>query len=77
MADIVLESPFGPEWLAGNKINELEFCKAFLEQHPMICIHGTFFTPDGRVTDENKLKKEIISFFSSAGRMIEALNGKL
>ena len=27
MADIVLESPFGPEWLAGDKINELEFCK--------------------------------------------------
>lgn len=64
MADIVLESPFGPEWLAGDKINELEFCKAFLEQHPMICIHGTFFTTDGRVTDENKLKKEILSWIS-------------
>ena len=64
MADIVLESPFGPEWLAGDKINELEFCKAFLEQHPMICIHGTFFTADGRVTDENKLKREILSMIA-------------
>ena len=33
------------------------FCKAFLEKHPMICINGTFFTVNGRVTDENKLKK--------------------
>ena len=23
MADIVIESPFGSEWLAGDKINEL------------------------------------------------------
>ena len=64
MADIVLERPFGPEWLAGDKINELEFCKAFLEQHPMICINGTFFTTDGRVTDENKLKKKILEWIS-------------
>ena len=64
MGDVVLESPFGPEWLAGDKINELEFCKAFLEQHPMICIHGTFFTTDGRVTDENKLKKKILEWIS-------------
>ena len=48
MSDVVLESPFEPEWLMGDKINELDFCKEFLEQHPMICINGTFFTTDGR-----------------------------
>ena len=53
-----------PKWLAGDRINELEFCKAFLEQYPMICIHGTFFTADGRVTDENKLKKKILEWIS-------------
>ena len=42
-----------PEWLMGNQINELAFCKAFLEEHPMICINNTFFTTDGRVTGEN------------------------
>ena len=35
-----------PEWLMGNQINELAFCKAFLEEHPMICINETFFTTD-------------------------------
>ena len=27
-----------PVWIAGDKINEVQFCKSFLEQHPMICI---------------------------------------
>ena len=54
----------GPQWLMGDKINEVAFCEAFLEQHPMICIHGIFFTADGRVTDENKLKREILSWIS-------------
>ena len=48
-----------PVWIAGEKINEVQFCKSFLEQHPMICINDTFFTVNGRVTDENRLKKEI------------------
>ena len=30
----------------------------------MICINGTFFTSDGRVTDEDRLKKEILSWIS-------------
>ena len=53
-----------PKWLMGNQINELAFCKAFLEEYPMICINETFFTTDGRVTDENKLKREILSWIS-------------
>ena len=53
-----------PEWLMGNQINELAFCRVFLEEHPMICINETFFTTDGRVTDENKLKREILSWIS-------------
>ena len=53
-----------PEWLMGNQINELAFCQAFLEEYPMICINETFFTTDGRVTDENKLKREIFSWIS-------------
>ena len=51
-----------PDWVQDNKIHEVLFCKAFLEKHPMICINGTFFTVNGRVTDENKLKKEILEW---------------
>jgi len=48
-----------PVWLDGRKINEVLFCEEFLRKHPMIYINDTFFTVDGRVTDENYLKKQI------------------
>lgn len=49
-----------PEWVAEpNKINEVLFCADFLETHPMISINGAFFTVDGRISDENRLKKTI------------------
>ena len=51
-----------PVWIAGDKINEVQFCKSFLEQYPMICINDTFFTVNGRVTDENRLRKQILDW---------------
>lgn len=48
-----------PEWVDGKKIDEAAFCRSFLESHPMICVHGSFFTREGRVTDEEKLRREI------------------
>lgn len=48
-----------PGWFVNDKINEARFCEAFLAQHPMLCIHDTFYTEDGRVTDENWLRQEI------------------
>ncbi len=49
-----------PNWLDGNgKIDEVGFCESFRESHPMLCIHETFFTRDGKVTDESRLKSEI------------------
>ena len=48
-----------PEWFDGKKINEILFCQEFLEEHPMVCVKGTFFTVDKRITDERELKKLI------------------
>ena len=48
-----------PEWFDGKKINEVLFCQSFLENHPMKCIQGRFFTVDGLVDDEESLKMEI------------------
>lgn len=48
-----------PDWVDGKRIDEVRFCAAFLQSHPMISINGTFFTADGLVSDENLLKKEI------------------
>ena len=48
-----------PEWFDGKKINEALFCAEFIRDFPMITINDTFFTVNGRVADENRLKKEI------------------
>lgn len=48
-----------PDWFDGKKLNEVLFCEQFLERNPMKSINGTFFTVEGRISDENKLKKQI------------------
>ncbi|MGN0275908.1 MAG: phage/plasmid primase, P4 family [Hominisplanchenecus sp.] len=48
-----------PEWVDGKKINEVLFCREFLEEHPMVSVGGAFFTVEGPVSDENLLKKQI------------------
>lgn len=59
-----------PEWYDGKYVNEVKFCEEFLKSHPMKSINGTFFTVNGRVTDEDKLRREIYEmlkpYFSSA-----------
>jgi len=49
-----------PVWFDGKKINEVLFCEEFQQDRPMLCIHDTFFTTEGRVTDETMLKREIL-----------------
>ena len=46
-------------WFDGKAINEVIFCEEFLRDYPMITVNGTFFTVNGFVNDENRMKKEI------------------
>lgn len=71
-----------PEWYDGKNVNEVKFCEEFLREHPMKSVNGTFFTVEGRVTDEDKLRREIYEklkpFFSTAlgkrvNNLLEAL----
>jgi putative DNA primase/helicase len=48
-----------PEWYDGKKVNEILFCQEFLAEHPMVCVKGSFFTAEHRITDERELKKLI------------------
>lgn len=48
-----------PKWMVQGKVDEVEFCREFLLCHPMVCVDGAFFTTEGRVHDENSLRKEI------------------
>ena len=71
-----------PEWYDGKHVNEVKFCEEFLKSHPMKSVNGTFFTVEGRVTDEDKLRREIYEmlkpYFSTAlgkrvNNLLEAL----
>ena len=35
-----------PEWYDGRHINEVLFCRQFLDKHPMKCVRGRLFTVD-------------------------------
>ena len=59
-----------PAWFDGKKINEAMFCAEFLRDYPMITVNGAFFTVNGRVHDENRLKKVIydrIKYYVTSG----------
>lgn len=59
-----------PAWFDGKKINEAIFCEEFLREYPMVTVNGAFFTVNGRVHDENRLKKVIydrIKYYVTSG----------
>ena len=37
-----------PDWYDGRHINEVLFCRQFLDKHPMKCVRGRLFTVQGR-----------------------------
>ncbi len=54
-----------PDWINDKgKIIEPEYCQGFLSRHPMRCIHGHFYTVDGLLTDESRLKQDIYNEIS-------------
>ena len=48
-----------PPWYDGQSINEAAFCREFLASHKLLFTENSFFTPEGRMTDEAPLKTEI------------------
>lgn len=51
--------PETPFWYDGKFLNEVGFCEDFLEKHPMVRVGGSFFAKEGRITDEESVRKEI------------------
>ena len=49
-----------PVWIdEKGKIVEPEYCRDFLSRHPMRCINDRFYTVEGPLPDESKLKRTI------------------
>ena len=60
MAQLNIVSPDNyPIWFNGKVINEAVFCDEFLETHALVYTENSFFTPDGKLTDLNRLKTEV------------------
>ena len=48
-----------PEWFTGKTINEPIFCREFLERHKLAYTENSFFTTEGRVTNEDAMQQTI------------------
>lgn len=49
-----------PDWLLpGGKINEGEFCRQYYMKHYLVYREGAFFGVEGRIADEDVLRKDI------------------
>ena len=45
-----------PRWIQDKHFNEVLFCEDFLAAYPMVCVSGSFFTVDGRITAEESIR---------------------
>lgn len=46
-------------WLNKGRVDEILFCEEFIRDHYLVCQKGVFYSLDGRITDEEALKKDI------------------
>lgn len=42
-----------PTWYDGKSVNEVEFCRAFLQNRPLKCIKGRFYGLDGTINEDD------------------------
>ena len=48
-----------PDWYQNGKLNEVKFAKEYIETKQLVYADGAFFSPEGRLADENEIRKEI------------------
>ena len=51
--------PWWPDWFTGRTINEPIFCREFLKKYRLAYTENSFFSTEGKVTDENALRAVI------------------
>ena len=57
-----------PAWFNGRKINEVMFCDAFLNRHPMRCVNGILYDMEGQLNEaalRNELYEAVSPYLSS------------
>ena len=64
-----------PYWVVGSKVDEAAFCQEFLYTRALCWVDGAFFGVEGRIVDENTLRKEI--YDRIAPYILSGLAGKV
>ncbi len=54
-----------PCWYDGKRVNEVEFTRVFLAEHPMCAINGRLFTLEGPVENETLIRRMITESLQS------------
>lgn len=72
----------GPSWMNGGKVDDVIFARDFLTGRNLVWADGAFFDEEGRVSDENQLRKAIYEelrdyISSSVPRKLENILGVL
>ena len=55
----IVRQPWWPDWFTGRTINEPIFCREFLKKYRLAYTENSFFSVEGKVTDENALRAVI------------------
>ena len=55
----IVRQPWWPDWFTGRTINEPIFCREFLTKYRLAYTENSFFSVEGKVTDENALRAVI------------------
>lgn len=71
-----------PEWVMDfNSINEVKFCKYFVQNHPMICVGGKLFDVDGEIEADrlnNAISQEIMRYMMTGiSKKVRAISDAL
>lgn len=71
-----------PEWVMDyNSINEVIFCKYFVQKHPMICVGGKLFDVDGEIEEDrlnNAISQEIMRYMMTGiSKKVRAISDAL
>lgn len=65
-----------PSWIRGKgELDEVAFADFYLQLRGMVCVDGSFFTKNGRVWDEQALRKEI--YFHLASQIRSGIAAKV
>ena len=71
-----------PDWVIDyNSVNEVKFCKYFVQKNPMICVGGKLFNVDGEIEADrinNEISREIMKYMMTGiSKKVKAISDAL